>query len=81
MVARRVEIQSGLEEGQTEVIYQDRSTTTGIFGVTPSWAFVWDWDAKEGEFISDEDIADLNRVCVLGPTVRKELFAEINPKG
>jgi len=81
VVARRVEIQSGLKEGQTEVIYQDRSTTTGIFGVTPSWASVWDWDAAKGEFIYDDDIANLNRVCVLGPTVRKELFGEINPKG
>ena len=56
------------------MIYQDRSTTTGIFGVTPSWASVWDWDAAKGEFIYDDDIANLNRVCVLGPTVRKELF-------
>jgi len=68
-------------KGQAEVIYQDKSTTTGIFGVTPSWASVWNWDAKEGEFISDEDIAGLNRVCVLGPTVRKELFGDANPIG
>jgi len=68
-------------KGQAEVIYQDKSTTTEVFGVTPSWASVWDWDAKEGEFISDEDIAGLNRVCVLGPTVRKELFGDANPIG
>jgi len=68
-------------KGQAEVIYQDRSTTTGIFGVTRSWASVWNWDAKEGEFISDEDIAGLNRVCILGPTVRKELFGDANPIG
>jgi len=68
-------------KGQAEVIYQDKSTTTGVFGVTPSWASVWEWDAKEGEFISDEDIAGLTRVCVLGPTVRKELFGTANPIG
>jgi putative ABC transport system permease protein len=68
-------------KGEAEVIYQDKSTTTGIFGVTPSWASVWDWDAREGEFISDEDVADLTRVCVLGPTVRTELFGTADPIG
>lgn len=68
-------------KGQMEVIYQDRSTTTGIFGVTPSWAAVWDWDAADGDFISDEDMDGLARVCVLGPTVRTDLFGTLNPIG
>ncbi len=68
-------------KGQTEVVYQDKSTTTGVFGVTPSWAWVWDWDAAHGDFISDEDMDGLSRVCVLGPTVRTELFGSLNPVG
>ena len=68
-------------KGQTEVVYQDKSTTTGVFGVTPSWAWVWDWDAAHGDFISDEDLDGLSRVCVLGPTVRTELFGSLNPVG
>ncbi len=68
-------------KGQTEVVYQDKSTTTGVFGVTPSWAWVWDWDAAHGDFISDEDMDGLSRVCVLGPTVRTELFGTLNPVG
>ncbi len=68
-------------KGQTEVVYQDKSTTTGIFGVTPSWAWVWDWDAAQGDFVSDEDMDGLSRVCVLGPTVRTDLFGSLNPIG
>ncbi len=68
-------------KGQTEVVYQDKSTTTGIFGVTPSWAWVWNWDAALGDFISDEDMDGLSRVCVLGPTVRTDLFGSLNPIG
>jgi len=66
---------------QAELKFQDKSTTTAVFGVTPSWAPVWDWDAAKGDFITDEDIAGLSRVCVLGPTVSRELFGTTNPIG
>ena len=69
------------QKRQADVKFQDKSTTTMVFGVTPSWAPVWDWDAAEGDFISDEDITGLARVCVLGPTVKRELFGTANPIG
>jgi len=69
------------QKRQAEVKFQDKSTTTMVFGVTPSWAPVWDWDAAEGDFITDEDLTSLARVCVLGPTVKRELFGAANPIG
>jgi putative ABC transport system permease protein len=42
---------------------------------------VWDWNAVEGDFITDEDIASLARVCVIGPTVQKTLFGTADPVG
>lgn len=68
-------------KGQAEVKFQEKSATTSVFGVTPSWAPVWDWDAAEGDFLTDEDLASLARVCVIGPTVQKELFGTANPIG
>lgn len=67
--------------GNANINYFDKSTTVALFGVTPSWAYVWDWDVSDGEFITDEDMTSLNRVCLIGPTVRKELFGENNPIG
>jgi putative ABC transport system permease protein len=64
-----------------EVKYLDKSTNAAVFGITPNYAYVWDWDAETGDFISEEDMANLNRVCLLGPTVKKELFGEENPIG
>lgn len=61
-------------KGQAEVKFQEKSVTTSVFGVTPSWAPVWDWDAAEGDFISEEDLTSFARVCIIGPTVQKELF-------
>ncbi len=68
-------------KGGAEVKYQEKSTTTNLFGVTPSWAPVWDWDAQQGDFITEEDVTGLARVCVIGPTVQKELFGNTNPVG
>ncbi len=67
--------------GNANINYFEKSTTAGLFGITPSWAYVWDWDVTEGEFISDEDMTSMNRVCLLGPTVQKELFGDKNPIG
>ncbi len=68
-------------KSQTEIIFQDQSTTATVFGVNPSWVPVWDWDAREGDFISEEDMDRLVRVAVIGETVRKELFGGLNPIG
>ncbi|MBN2863904.1 MAG: ABC transporter permease [Bacteroidales bacterium] len=67
--------------GNSTISYFEKSTTAALFGVTPSWAYVWDWDVVEGEFITDEDMASLNRICLIGPTVQKELFGDKNPIG
>jgi putative ABC transport system permease protein len=67
--------------GNSAVNYFEKSTTAALFGVTPSWAYVWDWDVSDGEFITDEDISSLNRICLIGPTVKKVLFGENNPIG
>jgi putative ABC transport system permease protein len=62
-----------------EIKYLDKSTTAAVFGITPAWAYVWSWDVQAGDFISDEDMASHKRVCLIGPTVKKELFGEGNP--
>ena len=64
-----------------EIKYLDKSTSATIFGITPSWAHVWNWDVETGDFISEDDMTNLSRVCLLGPTVKKELFGEDNPIG
>ena len=68
-------------KANTDIKYFEKSTTATVFGVTPSWAPVWDWDVSAGDFISDEDMKSLNRICLIGPTVQKELFGDNNPLG
>ena len=52
-----------------------------LWGVEPSWHKAWDWYPAEGEGITSEDVATLARVCVIGQTVKRELFGDIDPIG
>lgn len=68
-------------KGEAMVKYQETSVSTRVFGVTASWAPVWDWYAAQGRFIQEEDEARMARVCVIGPTIQKDLFGESDPIG
>lgn len=52
-----------------------------IWGVEPQWHDAWDWQAAEGDGIADEDLATLARVCVIGSSVKRDLFAQEDPIG
>lgn len=59
----------------------DRTGVYRVFGVRPPWAGVRDFGAGTGEFISDGDVASSARVAVIGQTVARELFGDIDPIG
>jgi putative ABC transport system permease protein len=75
------DISPQIHRPQMDVKYSDKSTTTMVLGAMPSFATVWDWGAAKGDFISDEDVASVARVCVIGPTTQKDLFGGANPIG
>ncbi|MFC1537782.1 ABC transporter permease [Gemmatimonadota bacterium] len=52
-----------------------------IWGVEPSWHQAYDWYVSLGEGIKAEDLATLSRVCLIGRTVKEELFGDEDPLG
>ena len=66
---------------EIEVKYGDKFTLTRIFGVIPVWAQIRDFGQDRGEFISDEDVSFAARVCLIGKTVKKNLFEGEDPIG
>ena len=54
---------------------------TGYNGVNASFAEAMDWDIAQGRFISDEDIGNEAKVCVLGSEVVDALFGNASPVG
>ena len=52
-----------------------------LWGVEPSWHEAWNWYTAEGEGITDQDVATMARVCVIGQTIKRELFGDGDPVG
>ncbi len=66
---------------EIDVKYEDNFTLTRIFGVNPVWSEIRSFGPARGEFISDEDVSFSARVCLIGQTVKKNLFADEDPIG
>ena len=53
----------------------------GWNGVDATYKTAMDWNVKEGRFITDEDVKNASKVCVLGDEVATALFGEKSPLG
>jgi len=56
-------------------------TRAVVFACGSNWHDAWDWHARFGEDIANDDNALMARVCVLGQTVRDDLFPHTDPIG
>jgi ABC-type antimicrobial peptide transport system permease subunit len=53
---------------------------TFIYGTTPSFLDVREWtDLEEGEPFTDADVRNQTRVCMIGQTIKRELFDNQSP--
>jgi ABC-type antimicrobial peptide transport system permease subunit len=53
-----------------------------IYGTTPSFLDVRDWtDLEEGQPFTDSDVRNGTRVCLIGQTIKRELFNGQSPVG
>ena len=52
-----------------------------VWGVEPDWHDAWNWFAVEGEGIAADDVATMARVCVIGSSVKRDLFGGADPVG
>ena len=52
-----------------------------ITGTTPEYLSVKEWPVVEGDCFSDQDVRNSAKVCIIGQTLRRELFAGESPLG
>src|SRR5579871_296833 len=70
---------SGVSEVQLarrQVTTKSTRWETFLCGTTPDLAVVREWKLKGGRFLTAEEVTQAAPVCVLGATVRKELFPD-----
>ncbi len=60
----------------------DNCVPEQISGTTPAYLVARDWqNLSDGEMFTDGDVRNGNRVCVLGATVKENLFPDESPVG
>jgi len=63
------------------VKYEDNNTNTVIYGGTTQYGDAWGWSAESGDYFTEEDMASMARVAVVGKTVVRELYGSTDPIG
>ncbi|HEY1957468.1 MAG TPA: ABC transporter permease [Polyangiaceae bacterium] len=61
-------------DGTVVVQWQTKNWTTRFRGVAPDYEDIKRWDMASGERFTDDDVDRATNVCVLGATVRAQLF-------
>lgn len=65
-----------------QIVFKGTNTNVQTLGTTPSYLIIRNMEMEQGSFLSEQNINNLAKVAVLGPTVRDDLFGEgVNPVG
>lgn len=68
-------------DGSTQVVYADQNWYTGYRGVSPEYFDIKRWGLDQGAFFTEDDVDRAADVCVIGRTVRDQLFGAKDPIG
>ncbi len=60
---------------QKQIVAAGTNTNTSVIGTTPSYVDIKNIVIDSGNFFSDEQVTQMARVAVIGPTTRDDLFA------
>jgi ABC-type antimicrobial peptide transport system permease subunit len=67
---------------RTQVVYGNRNwVPLYIYGTTPAFLDVRQWDMDQGRFFTDQEVYSSAEVCVVGQTIVRELFRGQSPLG
>ncbi len=61
-----------------QVKYEEKSWNTRVVCTTPAYQTIRNYTVASGTFIGESDLAGKRKVCVIGETVRQNLFGEGN---
>jgi putative ABC transport system permease protein len=68
-------------DAQTQVIYGNQNWFTSYRGIAPEYFDIKRWNVDQGAFFSQDDVDRAADVCVIGRTVRNQLFGPDDPIG
>jgi ABC-type lipoprotein export system ATPase subunit/ABC-type antimicrobial peptide transport system permease subunit len=70
-------------QARAQLVYGHNNwNTRSVVGTTPAYLDVRDWqDMEEGDVFTDRDVLNANKVCMIGTTLKRELFDNESPVG
>ena len=68
-------------DGSIQIIYANQNWYTGYRGVAPEYFDIKRWGLDQGAFFTTDDVEQSADVCVIGRTVRDQLFGTSDPIG
>jgi putative ABC transport system permease protein len=69
------------QRSSAQIVANGANWNTRIEGVTPAYLIARDWEVEQGRFFEDSEERQARRVVVLGATVARELFPNVDPIG
>src|SRR4030088_3096463 len=66
---------------RVQVVYGNQNWSTPVRGVGPEYVALKSWNVVNGGMYTDLDVQRANNVCVLGHTVKDQLFGGQDPIG
>ncbi len=79
--ARGVEAVAPVMNSAKQVMYGNQNWQTSIYGITPPYLYVKNYEIALGRAISRDDNLNGSKVALIGSSVERELFGDINPIG
>ena len=76
-----VKYASAISNTTANVVSGNRNIFTAVIGVGKDFIFINDWFPERGTFFNELDVRETALVCVLGKTVKENLFGGSDPVG
>ena len=77
--ARGVDAVAPLMNSSKQVMYGNQNWSTTVYGITSSYLYVKNYEMELGRPINKDDDNNASKVCLIGKTIERELFGDVNP--
>ena len=77
--ARGIESVAPVMNSSKQVMYGNQNWSTTVYGITTPYLYVKNYEMDLGRSINKDDDNNASKVCMIGKTIERELFGDVNP--